>query len=81
MDKDAVTRHYFEVRGCKIKRTYTKRKEAKEAARTMNRINDSGRVRVYSCEFCGHYHIGHMRIPYEDRKENERIANILKNAT
>lgn len=81
MDKDAVTRHYFEVRGCKIKRTYASRKDAKEVARVMNRSSDSGRVRVYSCEFCNNYHIGHMRVSYEDRKENERIAGILKNAT
>lgn len=81
MDKDAVTRHYFEVRGCKIKRTYTKRKDAKEVARVMNRLNDSGRVRVYSCEFCNNYHVGHIWPSYEDRKENERIDSILKNAT
>lgn len=80
MDRDKLTRHYLEVRGCKSKRTYMNRKDAKEVAKVMNRKNGEGRIRVYCCEFCGHYHIGHIRPSYQDRMETKRIANVLRNA-
>lgn len=80
MDKDEITNRYMELRGCKTKRSYVNKKQAKAAAKRMNYKTDGGRIRAYSCKFCELYHIGHIRPSYEDRKENERIESILKNA-
>jgi hypothetical protein len=80
MNREEVTNHYLEVRGCKIKRTYINKKEAKAAAKRMTRQSERGRLRAYSCNYCPNYHVGHIRPSYEDRKENKRIDTFLKNA-
>lgn len=80
MDKEKVTNQYLELRGCKIKRTYMSKGEAKKAAKRMNHVTERGRLRAYSCDYCENYHIGHIRPSYEDRKEMKRIEKVLKNA-
>lgn len=80
MNREAVTNHYLEVRGCKIKRTYLKKQEAKAAAKRMNLKTDAGRLRAYSCNYCDGYHVGHIRPSYEDRKEAKRIEKVLEHA-
>ena len=80
MNREEVTNQYLEIRGCKIKRTYTSKPDAKAAAKRMNRQSDRGRLRAYSCKFCPNYHVGHIRPSYQDRKENQKIEQVLKNA-
>jgi len=80
MNREQVTNHYLELRGCKIKRTYMSKAEARKAAKRMNLVTERGRLRAYSCRYCEHYHIGHNRPSYEDRKESKRINQVLKNA-
>ena len=80
MNRESVTNQYLEIRGCKIKRSYQSKPEAKKAAKRMNRVTEQGRIRAYSCDYCELYHIGHIRPSYEDRKEMKRIDKVLKNA-
>lgn len=80
MNREQVTQQYMEIRGCKIKRSYQDRSTAKTVAKKMNRQTSGGRIRAYSCNFCDNYHVGHIRPSYEDRKQNEHIAKVLKNA-
>lgn len=80
MDREEVTNQYLEIRGCKIKRTYSSRKDAKQSAKIMNRNSINGRLRAYSCKYCGNYHIGHIRLSREDKLKDKRINKILKNA-
>jgi len=80
MNREDVTNHYLEVRGCKIKRTYLKKPDAKAAAKRMNLKTNNGRIRAYSCNYCDGYHIGHIRPSYADRVESKRIEKVLKHA-
>ena len=80
MNRETATNTYLELRGCKNKRVYMSKAEAKKAAKKMNHVTEHGRLRAYSCTYCDHYHIGHIRLSYEDRKELKRIDGILKNA-
>jgi hypothetical protein len=78
MERDEITNRYMEIRGCKIKRSYMSKANAKAIAKKMNRITEYGKLRAYSCKFCEAYHVGHIRPSYEDRKETKRIDNVLK---
>lgn len=80
MNREQITNQYLELRGCKIKRGYTKKSDARVIAKRMNRKSEGGRLRAYSCNYCTQYHVGHIRPSYEDRKQNEHIENVLKNA-
>lgn len=80
MNREDITNQYLELRGCKIKRTYLTKSEAKAAAKMMSRHSDRGRLRAYSCKYCPDYHIGHNKPSHQDRLENQRIERVLKNA-
>lgn len=77
MDVKEIADRYLEVRGCKIKRTYLNRKEAKKVATEMNRKTNSGRLRAYSCNYCENYHVGHIRPSHADKVEAKRIEKVL----
>ena len=77
MNVKDIADQYVEIRGCKIKRTYLSKKEAKKAAQRMNLKTDRGRVRAYSCKFCEGYHIGHIRPSKQDKIESKRIEKVL----
>lgn len=81
MNVKEVADQYLEIRGCKIKRTYMNKKQAKEAAKRMNLKTDKGRIRAYSCKFCEGYHIGHIRPTIQDRIETKRIEKVLNSHT
>lgn len=81
MDVTNAAKEYFKTRGCRIKRTYSSRSEAKVAAKRMNRIaNDGGRIRAYSCVYCELYHIGHIKLSNDDKRQEDRIRMMLKNS-
>lgn len=80
MNREQITNHYLETRGCRIKRTYMKKSDAKAIARKMNIKTQSGRIRAYSCAYCDGYHVGHIRPSFEDRIESKRIEKVLKHA-
>lgn len=80
MNREEVTNRYLEIRGCKIKRTYMDKKKAKEVAKKMSRGSSEGRLRAYSCHYCEGYHVGHIRIPSPERKQEQRNLEMLKNS-
>ena len=80
MNREQITNQYLEIRGCKIKRSYTDKKKAKEVAKRMSRQSNDGRLRAYSCRYCECYHVGHIRIPTPERKQEQRNLEMLKNS-
>lgn len=81
MTTQDIADRYFEVRGCKIKRVYIDKKEAKKVAVKMNRKTTTGRLRAYSCDYCNGYHVGHIRPSLQDKIEAKRIDKVLKSHT
>lgn len=43
---------------CGTKRQYTRRKDAKEH---IKRLPDNDAMKVYRCDFCGRFHVGHRK--------------------
>lgn len=80
MTPKEVTDRYLEIRGCKIKRSYRNRAQAKAVAKEMNRKSETGRLRAYSCHYCNSYHVGHVRIPKKEQIQERRNLKLLKNA-
>ncbi len=46
---------------CERKVKYLTRRHAKAEVKRLRKANDLWRVHVFSCELCGHWHIGKVR--------------------
>ena len=49
---------YHQWRSCLSKVKYETRKWASEAAQSVNRNRQEGKVEVYKCQFCSSWHVG-----------------------
>lgn len=64
---------YIEIRGCRNKRSYKTRKDAKAVAKLMNRRPETvGYIRAYTCQFCDNYHIGHIK-----KEKNPQMGKLV----
>ena len=48
-----------ELRSCRSKQTYLTKASAKMVVRLMRRKHVD-RFHIYTCEFCGYWHVGHI---------------------
>ena len=50
-----------EIRGCRLKIAHRSEREALRAAKKFRGQPGAELLTVYSCQFCGMWHIGHRR--------------------
>lgn len=79
MTTDSLVQEYYKTRGCKIKKMFTTRKQARKIAKIANTRYEK-RVRAYKCLYGEHYHIGHPRPPYKEKQAEYKARQMLKNS-